>query len=63
MRIGYGRVSTDDQTLDRQRDVLERAKCRHTYEEQAAGKNAARPEIEPCLKALRKDVIATRGDR
>ena len=36
MRIGYARVSTDDQTLDLQRDALKRAKCRHTYEEHAS---------------------------
>jgi pimeloyl-ACP methyl ester carboxylesterase len=49
MRIGYARVSTDDQTLDLQRDALKRAKCRHTYEEHASGKNTARPELEGCL--------------
>jgi DNA invertase Pin-like site-specific DNA recombinase len=54
MRIGYARVSTDDQTLDLQRDALKRAKCRHTCEEHASGKNTARPELEGCLKALRK---------
>ena len=54
MRIGYARVSTDDQTLDLQRDALKRANCRHTYEEQASGKNTARPQLEACLKALRK---------
>jgi DNA invertase Pin-like site-specific DNA recombinase len=53
MRIGYARVSTDDPTLDLQRDALKRAKCRHTYEEQASGKNTARPELKACLKALR----------
>jgi Resolvase, N terminal domain len=35
VRIGYARVSTDDQTLDLQRDALKHAKCREIYEEQA----------------------------
>ena len=39
MRIGYARVSTDDQTLDLQRDTLKKAKCGEIYEEHASGKN------------------------
>src|SRR6266481_2983030 len=54
MRIGYARVSTDDQTLDLQREALTRAKCRQIYEEHASGKSAARPQLEACLKALRE---------
>jgi DNA invertase Pin-like site-specific DNA recombinase len=53
MRIGYARVSTDDQTLDLQRNALEPAKCRKIYEEHASGKNTTRPELEVCLKSLR----------
>ena len=53
MRIGYARVSTDDQTLDLQKDALKRAKCREVYEEQASGKNTGRPQLEGCLKSLR----------
>lgn len=52
-RIGYARVSTDDQHLDLQRDALVRARCALIYEETASGKNAQRPELEQCLKALR----------
>ena len=52
-RIGYARVSTDDQNLDLQRDALKQAGCSVVYEEAASGKNAIRPELEQCRKALR----------
>lgn len=52
-RIGYARVSTDDQNLDLQRDALRQAGCSTIYEEAASGKNAARAELEQCQKALR----------
>jgi DNA invertase Pin-like site-specific DNA recombinase len=65
MRIGYARVSTDDQTLDLQRDALKRAKCRDIYEEHASGKNTATPQLETCLKSLREGdtLIVWRLDR
>lgn len=52
-RIGYARVSTDDQNLDLQRDALKQAGCALIYEEAASGKNTERPELEQCRKALR----------
>ena len=52
-RIGYARVSTDDQHLDLQRDALTQAGCGAIYEEAASGKSTARPELEQCRKALR----------
>lgn len=52
-RIGYARVSTDDQNLDLQRDALKITGCTPIYEETASGKSAGRPELDHCLKALR----------
>lgn len=52
-RIGYARVSTDDQNLALQRDALRLAGAESIYEEAASGKTAARQELDHCLKALR----------
>ena len=52
-RIGYARVSTDDQNLDLQRDALTRSGCATIYEETASGKSAQRIELEYCRKSLR----------
>ncbi|WP_215757218.1 recombinase family protein, partial [Gluconobacter sp. P5H9_a] len=52
-RIGYARVSTDDQHLDLQRDALMQGGCCVIYEEAVSGKNTVRPELEQCRKALR----------
>ena len=49
MRVGYARVSTDDQTLDLQRDALKGARCRQIYEEHAGGKTAIRLAAEIAL--------------
>ncbi len=64
-RIGYARVSTDDQNLDLQRDALNRAGCRSIYEETASGKSSTRPELEHCLRALRSGdtLVVWRLDR
>lgn len=52
-RIGYARVSTDDQHIYLQRDALTQAGCSSIYEEAASGKTATRLELEQCRKALR----------
>lgn len=66
MKIGYARVSTDDQNLDLQIDALYDVHCEKIYKEYASGKNTkARPELENCLKSLRAGdtLIVWRLDR
>ena len=58
MRIGYARVSTQDQNLDRQRDQLRQDGCERIYEEKESGARSDRPELGRLLDALREgDVI------
>ena len=52
-KIGYARVSTDDQNLDLQRDALTKAGCTEIYEEKASGKSVERIELDHCLRAMR----------
>ena len=64
MRIGYARVSTDDQTLDLQRDALKRAKCRQMRSTLAVRTRRAHSS-RPALKSLREGatLIVWRLDR
>ena len=65
MRLGYARVSTDDQTLDRQRERLQEAGCERLFEEKISGARRDRPQLARLLDQLRKDdvVVVTRLDR
>ncbi|HFQ6495540.1 recombinase family protein [Pseudomonas aeruginosa] len=66
-RIGYARVSTDDQNLDLQLDALHRAGIADDclYSDTASGKDAERKELAACLKALREGdtLVVWRLDR
>ena len=64
MLIGYARVSTDDQTLDLQRDALTEAGCERIFEDTAGGA-AERPNLEQALSHLRASdtLVVWRLDR
>lgn len=53
MLIGYARVSTIHQNLDRQLGALRAAGCKRIFAEKASGKNVkGRPELEQAIDAL-----------
>ncbi len=51
--IGYARVSTSGQLLDRQQHALAEAGCLRIFADKLSGKNADRPELAACLDYLR----------
>ena len=51
--IGYARVSTSGQLLDRQQHALAEAGCLRVFADKLSGKNADRPELAACLDYLR----------
>src|SRR5215470_2985296 len=58
-KIGYARVSTSTQNLDRQMGALRGERCHEVYREKASGKAVkGRPQLEKAIDALgRGDVL------
>jgi DNA invertase Pin-like site-specific DNA recombinase len=57
MKIGYARVSTDDQNPALQIAALKRAGCKRIFTDTASGASRKRPQLNKCLKTLTaKDV-------
>ena len=52
MKIGYCRVSTEDQNPAMQLAALGQAGCERIFTDKASGANTKRPELTQCLKAL-----------
>jgi DNA invertase Pin-like site-specific DNA recombinase len=53
MKVGYARVSSIDQNLDRQIAALRAEGCDKIFREKASGKNIKdRPELEKAIDAL-----------
>jgi DNA invertase Pin-like site-specific DNA recombinase len=57
MLIGYARVSTSDQTLDLQKDALQKAGCERIFTDMASGAKAERQGFDEALSYLREGDI------
>jgi len=57
MKIGYARVSTQDQHLDMQIDALTKVGCEKIFQEKVSGKNNERPELIRMREHLRSEDI------
>ena len=53
VKIGYARVSTQDQNLDLQLKALKRAGCHKIFREKVSGFNRQRPEFQRMLDQIR----------
>ena len=52
MFIGYARVSTQDQTLNLQKDALEKIGCTKIFTDTASGAKAERKGLDEALESV-----------
>lgn len=57
MKIGYARVSTQDQDLSLQLDALQQNGCEKIFEEKITGTTKQRPQLQQLLAQLRSDDV------
>ncbi|MCT3664249.1 recombinase family protein [Elizabethkingia anophelis] len=58
MKIGYARVSTQDQNFELQEDALKNSGCELIFKEKVSGAKADRPELGRLIEHLRKrDIV------
>ena len=64
-KIGYARVSTKEQSLDSQIDVLKENGCERIYSEKVSGRKYNRTELDKCLDYIREGdtLVITKLDR
>jgi DNA invertase Pin-like site-specific DNA recombinase len=53
MRIGYARVSTDDQSLDLQLDALKKAGCKRIFTDKVSTTKAHHPGLTDAVSHLK----------
>jgi DNA invertase Pin-like site-specific DNA recombinase len=65
MLIGHARVSTQEQTLNLQRDALEKAGCNKIFTDTASGAKTERTGLEQALNYVRRGdaLVVWRLDR
>lgn len=54
MIFGYARVSTKEQSLDRQIDSLKNAGCEEIFKEKVSGRKKEKPELDKLFSRIRK---------
>jgi len=64
-KIGYCRVSTTQQNMTAQLELLHKAGCQEIFKEKLSGSTVARPELQKLLDYIRKGdtVTVTKLDR
>lgn len=64
-KIGYARVSTRDQNLDNQIDILKEYGCTRIFSEKVSGRKYKRTELDNCIDYLREGdtLVITKLDR